>query len=88
MLTWILPHRRLQTFALEVATGSERQKYGANYRIRGVWGHAPWDIFFLIMQNAENWAIFSFLSGLWGGHGPPGPPLGAAYGARLIGPAR
>ena len=28
-----------------------------------------------MMQNAANWAIFSFLSGLWGGaHGSPAPP--------------
>ena len=39
---------------------------------------APWE-FFLIVQNAANWAILPFLSGLWGGHSPPGPPLGAAY---------
>ena len=36
------------------------------------------------MRNAANWAIFSFLSGLWGGHGPPlEPPMkGGAHQRR------
>ena len=33
--------------------------------------------FFLIMQNAANWAIFIIFVRPWGGHGPP--PFGAAY---------
>ena len=36
----------------------------------------PLGNFFSMMQNAANWAIFSFLSGLRGAW----PPLGAAYG--------
>ena len=51
-------HWRLQTFALAGASGGERQRYGANSRLRGVWGHAPGENIFLIMQNAANWAIF------------------------------
>ena len=72
-------HRRLQTFALAGASGSQRQKYAVNLRIRGVWGHSPGEIFLLLMQNAANWAIFSFLSGLGGAWPNWPPPLGAAY---------
>ena len=46
LFSHLIIHRRLQTFALAGASGGERQKYGANLRIRGVWGHAPWEIFF------------------------------------------
>ena len=35
----LLGHWRLQTFALAGPSGGERQKYGANSQIRGVWGH-------------------------------------------------
>ena len=41
-------------------------------------GGLPLGNFFLIMQNAANWAVFIiFVRPLGGGHGPP---CGAAYG--------
>ena len=39
-------------------------------------GGMPRGNFFLIMQNAANWAIFIFFVRPWGGHGPPASPLG------------
>ena len=70
-------HRRLQTYPLEGASGCERQKYGANWRIRGVWGHAPWEIVFLDDAKCCKLGLFIiFVRPLGGGHGPL---LGAAY---------
>ena len=48
-------------------------------QLGGSGGMPPGNIF-LIVQNAANWAIFSFfVRPLGGGHGPP---LGAAYACR------
>ena len=46
-------------------------------KLGGSGGMPPGIFFFLIAQNAANWAIFPFLSGLWGGHGLPPlePPM-------------
>ena len=67
--------------APDVRIGGGQQRQAPKIRIKfanqGVWGHTPRGNFFLIVQNAANWAIFPFLSGLWGGHGPPPlePPM-------------
>ena len=60
---YCLCHRRLQTFALEGASGGVPKIRSKLANLGGL-GHAPRQSFF-------NDAIFSFLSGLWGGHGPP-----------------
>ena len=74
-------HRQLQIFALEGATGGERQKYVANKRIRGHWDIPRRKYFFLIMQNAAKWAISKILVRPLGGGIAPLVPLGATYGS-------
>ena len=61
--------------APDVRIGGGQRRHAPKIRSKltnlGGLGACPQKIFFfLIMQNAVNWTIFSFLSG---------PPLGAAY---------
>ena len=81
---WIF--RQLWQAKTELATGGSRRSHWRgptassaknleqNCELGGR-GHAPWEIFFWIMQNAANWAIFIiFVRPLGGGHGPPLEP--------------